>query len=115
MSMGGYPLGAEYDPNAPWNEREDWIEIVEINRHGDIDLIKRTYIAEDDWDDETNTIDSYDMDKFLCEKLKLDFKKIEAEGEGIEILSLEESKNGYYIITTHFGIIKTSFEELYML
>lgn len=21
MSSGGYPLGAEYDPRAPWNER----------------------------------------------------------------------------------------------
>ena len=22
MSCGGYPLGAEYDRNAPWNEKE---------------------------------------------------------------------------------------------
>lgn len=22
MSCGGYPMGAEYDPRAPWNERE---------------------------------------------------------------------------------------------
>lgn len=115
MSMGDYPPGAKYDSSAPWNEREDWIEIVEINRQGDIDLIKRTYIAEDDWDDETNTIDPSDMDKFLCEKLELDFKKIEEEGEGIEILDLTELKDECYDIITPFGVVKTSFSELYIL
>lgn len=23
MESGYYPLGAEYDPNAPWNRRDD--------------------------------------------------------------------------------------------
>ena len=22
MSLGGYPLGADYDPRAPWNQKE---------------------------------------------------------------------------------------------
>jgi hypothetical protein len=112
MSMGDYPWGAKYDPNAPWNEIEDWVEIVDINQDGEVELIKRSYIAEDDWEDETDTIDSYSMDKFLSERFQLDFKKLEEDGKNIEIISLREIKKGSYCIVTKYGETKITFDDL---
>jgi len=114
-SMGDYPWGAKDDPNAPWNEKEDWVEIIDINKYGEVELIRRTYIAEDDWEEEKDTIDPYNMDKFLAEEFKLDFKKLEEEGESIEIIDLQELKNGWYSIVTKYGMTKTTFSELFSL
>lgn len=114
-NMGDYPVGAKYDPNAPWNEKQDFDKIVNINKYGEIELISRIYINEEEINDEKNIIDPYYLDKFLIEKLNINSKKLEEAGESVEIINLLELKNDKYLIITKYGILKTSFEKLYNL
>jgi len=108
---GYYPPGAEHDPMAPWNETDDSIKLVEMEYYGDIVLIWRTYIAKDDWEDETANIDPEVFEEFCSIKLKLDYEKLRMNEETIDLRNIKEEKNRYRIITSH-GEFTTSFKEL---
>lgn len=56
MSCGGYPLGAEYDRNAPWNEKEPvMVKCEACNGKGkhwyayDIEANRETECTETTW------------------------------------------------------------------
>ena len=57
-----YPPGAEYNPKAPWN-KPDWDEIVDVNQYGEVELIKRAYIEEEDWEEDKQIIDGNIMNQ----------------------------------------------------
>ncbi len=56
MSLGGYPMGAQYDPRAPWNEREPtMVKCEACNGNGkhwhayDIEADRETECTETAW------------------------------------------------------------------
>jgi hypothetical protein len=108
---GYYPPGAEFDPSAPWNESDKSIKIVEMEYYGDIVLIYRTYIAKNDWEDETENIDAEVFEEFCATKLKLNYKKLQRNEEAIDLKNIKEEKPHYRIITSH-GEFTTTFKEL---
>jgi len=108
---GYYPPGAEFDPSAPWNESDKSIYLVEMEYYGDIVLIRRTYIAKDDWEDETANIDPEVFEEFCSKKLKLDYEEIQRKEEKIDLRDIKEKKHRYRIITSH-GEFTTSYREL---
>lgn len=96
---GGYPPGAEYDKNAPWNEPEDHSEVEVKDEGGSIDIITTVQTGEDDWEEtDRQEIDPSDLNEYLADKLNLEFPKIEDE-EGIEVKNIEELENKDYEFT----------------
>lgn len=59
-------MGSKNDSRVSWNEKEDWAEIIELNSYREIEVIQRTYIAENDWEDEKNTIDLDIFEKLVA-------------------------------------------------
>lgn len=110
---GGYPPGAENDPRAPWNEKEDnGIISLEIKDY-DYKLVTRTPIGKGDDEEivDESTIDPYDMDKLICQKLGLDFQELDESGEGIEIINVDRDGDKFYL-TTSKGDLEVSLSEL---
>ena len=117
---GYYPAGAENDPGAPWNQSDPDIEReVELNQYGEVELIERNYTSREpdneDYEDETTSIDPYFMDKFLAEKFGLNFEELQEEGEGIEIEDIEEPKPEHYILITKYGNVEVDFDDLLLI
>ena len=109
-----YPLGAEYDSNAPWNQSDPDIEyILDIDKDGEIELIERNYISREpdneDWEDEKTIMDPFYMDKFIADKLNLN---IDDHEDGIEITNIKEPKTNKYTIITPHGNVETDWDEL---
>ena len=111
-NRGDYPWGAEYDSRAPWNEKNDYDLIVDLDYFGEVILIQRTHIDENDWEDDTRTIDAAKMNKYLAEQLHLDLEAIEEGEKKLDILEIKELKNKSWNIITSNGNINTSFVEL---
>jgi len=109
---GYYPPGAEHDPSAPWNERDDYTLIIEMDYYGEVVLIQRTYIAEDDWEDETKTINAETMSSFLASELNIDIEEMWEDGEDIDIEEIIELKNETWDIITSHGKVNVSWREL---
>lgn len=65
--MNNYPAGAEYDPNAPWNQVDPEpkkIEVtVSITLSKTVEVEVTDYIVKEDSDEDGNRIISYDFSK----------------------------------------------------
>lgn len=65
--MNNYPAGAEYDPNAPWNQVDPEpkkIEVtVSITLSKTVEVEVTDYIVKKDSDEDGNRIISYDFSK----------------------------------------------------
>lgn len=99
FESGYYPMGAEFDSAAPWNEpdvHEDFD--VDLDKYGYVTLIKRWYSNRNEGED-TYTIDPEKMDKLIASKLDLDYEQMEEEGEIVEIYSIEEENHSYKFVT----------------
>lgn len=109
---GAYPPGAENDPRAPWNEEDNSVTSFEVEGY-DYKLITRVPVGKGDDEEivEELTIDPYDMDKLICQKLGLDFEEIDERGEGIEILNIDQDGDKFYL-TTNEGDLEVSLAEL---
>lgn len=102
-----YPIGAENDPNAPWNQEDDfWGNefIVDLNQYGEVALSYND-------NDKNTTIDPYYMDEFLADKLYLDFEELEENGETIEIKDIVEIDNKMMFYTDK-GVVTVDYDEL---
>jgi hypothetical protein len=107
-----YPPGAKDDPNAPWNEREDPSQTVLKISGGDYELITSVQVAEDDWEEIENlSIDPYDMDELISQKLGLDFEQMEVNGETIEIQDVSQKDENFFL-TTDQGNVELTLGEL---
>jgi hypothetical protein len=111
-SLGGYPPGAEHDPRAPWNETDQIEDFIRLNVYGEVEVVHRRQLDEDEWEEDAKTIDPYDMDKFLAQKLRLDFQRLDDEGKSIEIEEIRNLGGGRYEIYTEIGRIRTSLSEI---
>lgn len=71
MNLGGYPMGAEYDPRAPYNQKEnDEVEVevcVSITLHKTFKLIVRDYEVTHDGE-----LDFTDCDLYGAAEKQLD-------------------------------------------
>lgn len=65
--MNNYPAGAEYDPNAPWNQVDPEpkkIEVtVSITLSKTVEVEVTDYIVKEDSDEDGNRIINYDFSK----------------------------------------------------
>jgi hypothetical protein len=111
---GDYPWGADEDPGAPWHQdsEDHRIKSVEINKDGEVELSWKTMTAEDDFDEETETIDRDTMNDYLSKHLNIDLEPYDEEGTDI-ITNLEEVEDEVYQVYGPDGkFVTTSFEDL---
>ena len=111
---GGYPIGAEHDPKAPWNEKDDDSKITIKNDGAFIEIIKSEQIEEDEWEEvDKVTIDPYDLNVYVVEKLDLDPDAL-VDNDAIEIEDIDEIREDEYKLLVKLKI-SISLEELYEL
>lgn len=101
-----YPLGADEDPNAPWNQREPVQNFIVQLNNGEVILLT-TYDGEVQ-SDETITLDPYYVDKLLEDKADIELD----DGEGFEITSIDELEDDKYNFITDKGEFEVDLYEL---
>ncbi len=105
-----YPLGAENDPAAPWNQDDDYY-IDDDSEEVDVNLTDEGVLMLMYNDsDVTVTIGSDVINKFLAGKLYLDAGELE-KGENIEIKDIIE-KDESLIFYTDKGVVTVDYNEL---
>lgn len=112
-----YPLGAKYDPSAPWNEPDDDSQ-YELDMDGDELYITRryNYSAEDEWDEDKGYIDPETFDLFAAKKLGIDAEEKWENDDYLEIGDIIDiqTKGGSqkFLFKTSWGEFEADMDEL---
>jgi len=96
-----YPIGAQNDPRAPWNE--EYPEYKIILRDGELVLY--------DGNDEPTFFDPYKIDMLLANKLNISLEELEETGLSIDIYDVTNKIIGAEI-RTEFGNVFVLYSEL---
>lgn len=114
VNEDNYPEGAKYDLSAPYNQKDNIIKLAEITKDGEVQLIWRKMIGEDDWEDETQEIDAETMNHFLAHHLNINLDDFyETSDDGILMTDFENLEDGEYKISAFGGeYVTASFEDL---
>ena len=110
-----YPLGAENDPMAPWNEKEDDSNFELEAENNDLNnlYITRRYnqTAEDEWDEDRGDIDPERLEEFAAEKLDIDYGQKLEDDAYLEVTGIADAQGGFEF-TTSWGKFEATMDEL---
>lgn len=110
---GWYPPGTEFDPSAPWNEKED-DSIFELELNNKELHIKRKYdfSAEDEWEEETAVIDPEKFEVLAAEKLNLVAEEKWVDAKYLEFENIKDLPQENFQFITSWGIFESNMNEL---
>lgn len=114
---GYYPPGAEFDPRAPWNEPDDDSQYFMDIEDGEISIIRRcNFWAEDEWDEDKESIEPEDFEIFAAKKIGLNAEEKWENDEYLEIKDVKDIKRKSDIIghtfITSWGDFDATIDEL---